>query len=374
MRIALLHPTYWPEVRRGAERLVHDLGAALAAQGHEVSVLTSAPGADRGTSYENGVRVVRGRRLPDPDLARRGYEANLANIPTTIARLVGGDYDVVHAFSLTDAWAAAVARRLIRAPLVFSLTGAVDERSLASRRGRSRMLALVARHATAITALSEFAASVVGRSSGVRARVLPPGVFTAAFAPDGNRSPRPAVKLRPGAPVVLCAAASEDPRKRVPLLVEAFDRLRERHPDARLALLGRSDSAAGPGRVGLAADDAAAVVWAYADATISALAAVDEAFGLVLVESLAAGVPVVAARSGASGEVVNDDRIGRLFEPDDADSLLAALEATIELADRPETATRCVARAAVFDWQAVLPRYEALYEEVVSVRRAATNA
>ena len=50
-----------------------------------------------------------------------------------------------------------------------------------------------------------------------------------------------------------------------------------------------------------------------------ALPSVDEAFGLVLVESLAAGTPVVAARSGACPEIVTDDLIGRLFEPDAAD-------------------------------------------------------
>jgi hypothetical protein len=41
VRIALLHPTYWPEVRRGSERLAHDLATALANRGHEVTLLTS---------------------------------------------------------------------------------------------------------------------------------------------------------------------------------------------------------------------------------------------------------------------------------------------------------------------------------------------
>jgi trk system potassium uptake protein TrkA len=38
-RIVLVTPTYWPEVRRGTERVVHDLGSTLAARGHEVTLI-----------------------------------------------------------------------------------------------------------------------------------------------------------------------------------------------------------------------------------------------------------------------------------------------------------------------------------------------
>jgi len=41
VRIALLHPTYWPEVRAGSERLVHDRATELAGGGHEITILTT---------------------------------------------------------------------------------------------------------------------------------------------------------------------------------------------------------------------------------------------------------------------------------------------------------------------------------------------
>jgi hypothetical protein len=63
MRIALLAPTYWPEVTRGSERVVHDLATLLAARGHNVTLLTSHRGA-RTITEEEGVRVVRDRRPP----------------------------------------------------------------------------------------------------------------------------------------------------------------------------------------------------------------------------------------------------------------------------------------------------------------------
>ncbi|TML05366.1 MAG: glycosyltransferase family 4 protein, partial [Actinobacteria bacterium] len=44
MRIALLHPCYWPEVRRGTERVIRELADGLVARGHEPLLITSHPG------------------------------------------------------------------------------------------------------------------------------------------------------------------------------------------------------------------------------------------------------------------------------------------------------------------------------------------
>ena len=76
MRVALLHPTYWPEVRRGAERLVHDLAGWLTREGHDVTILTTHR-AGTTTTEEEGVRVVRMWRPPDALFERRAYERYL---------------------------------------------------------------------------------------------------------------------------------------------------------------------------------------------------------------------------------------------------------------------------------------------------------
>ena len=91
------------------------------------------------------------------------------------------------------------------------------------------------------------------------------------------------------------------------------------------------------------------------------LPADDEAFGLVLVESLAAGTPVVAARSGACPDIVDDPRVGRLFEPGDAADLARAIGEALELAADAETAAACREHARRWDWSRVVERYEELY-------------
>ncbi|MGH2951458.1 MAG: glycosyltransferase, partial [Solirubrobacterales bacterium] len=128
MRIALLHPTYWPEVRRGSERLAHDLGTTLADRGHQVTLLTShrrRPSA----STEDGIRVLRSWRPPElPGLS--WYEDHVATVPAAIWRLLRGDYDLAHALFPADAWAAFQAHRRGGPPYVFSIHGIVNREAL----------------------------------------------------------------------------------------------------------------------------------------------------------------------------------------------------------------------------------------------------
>jgi glycosyltransferase involved in cell wall biosynthesis len=177
---------------------------------------------------------------------------------------------------------------------------------------------------------------------------------------------------RAGVPTLVCAASVGDPRKRGELLLAAFARLRERRPDARLELVRTPDPAMSPLRFRLPegaqwveAGTTEALARAYARAWASVLAAPDEAFGLVLVESLAAGTPVVAARSGAGPEIVRSDAVGRLFEVDDEDGLAGAMEEALDLGARAETARACRAEAARHDWSVVADRYEELSRSVL---------
>ena len=57
MDVLLTHPSYWPYVRRGAEREVHDLGARLADRGHRVRLLTSMPEGLTRRTVDDGIDV-----------------------------------------------------------------------------------------------------------------------------------------------------------------------------------------------------------------------------------------------------------------------------------------------------------------------------
>ena len=352
MRVAILHPVWWPEVRRGAERLTHGLARWLTEAGHEVTLLTTHRRAGS-RAEEDGFEVVRSWRPPDRLFQRRAYEDLLATVPIQARDLLGGDYDVAHAFHPVSAWAAVQARRRGGPPFVFSPTGIPTRGYLVARRYRMQMNLEAARDAAACSVLSEAAAGPFRRYLLRDPEVIPPGIDCAAWAVDVERAEHP---------VIAYAGSLSDPRKRLPLLLEAFSDLRSRRPGARLRLLSRPEPWLHldlPDGADLApADSADALAHELARAHVSVLPAAEEAFGLVLAESLAAGTPVVAARSGAGPEIATAD-VGCLFEPDHRESLVQALESGLGLAEAG-VVEACRARARAWDWSVLGPRYEAL--------------
>ncbi len=360
MRVALVHPVFWPEVRRGSERVVHEVGAGLAARGHEVTLITTHPGR-RSETAEDGIRVIRGRRPPPvPGLGL--YELYLETAPLAVSELLQGGYDVAHAFHLSSALAAVAARRLGGPPVIYSFHGIPTRRFLVARRRRIWMLRRAIAGSESTTVLSEAAARPFRRYLQHHPEVLPAGVNTGRFRPGPARDPRP---------TVFCASAVSDPRKRVGTLLEAFTELRASIPDAQLLL---SEEAGAPGRPELPegaewipVDGAPDLAAAYARAWVTALPSTEEAQGLVLLESLACGTPCVAADSGAPPEILGDSgETGLLFKPHEPAGLARALRGALDLAAAPQTAAACRSRAEDFSWERLLPEHEAVYERAVA--------
>jgi phosphatidylinositol alpha-mannosyltransferase len=189
--------------------------------------------------------------------------------------------------------------------------------------------------------------------------VIPPGIACADFAVEAERVEEP---------TIVYAGSPGDPRKRLGLLIDAFEVLRRRRPGVRLQLAGRRepglDVALPAGADWVDADHTPDLAHTLAAAHVAVLPSIGEAFGLVLAEALAAGTPVVATDAGASDEIVTP-AVGRLFEPDDRDSLVGALEAALELNGTREA---CRTHARQWDWSVVGPRYEALLERAATSR------
>ena len=356
--MGLLSPCFWPEVRRGTERFARELSDGLLARGHRPRLITSHPGPLSRT-VEDGLPIVRLPRPPDGRLRRRRYEDHLTHVPLSYAALRAGNDDIAHALFPTDALAAARWSERTGKPALLSYMGIPDRAWLLAARGRLRATVEASRRCGAVVALSAAAAQEFERTLGIRAHVIPPGVDTRAFAPGGPRA---------AAPTIICAAAIEEPRKRVGLLVEAFALVRRERADARLVLNRPRDPRRVPAGDGIEIadlDDRAALAAAYRSAWVSALPSLGEAFGLVLAEALACGTPAVASRLGGMPEVIGDDtRVGRVFDGDDPAALARALLEALELAEDPDTAAACRARAEQFSTDRCTESYLELYREL----------
>ncbi|HEX3705566.1 MAG TPA: glycosyltransferase family 4 protein, partial [Mycobacteriales bacterium] len=275
MRIAIVHPFTWVDVRRGGERYAHDLAWWLAAQGHDVDYVAGGPA--RSITVEGGARVVRLHHRHGERLTRWGFEKPDTFGVTVLPWLMRNRYDVVHAFVP----AAAVAARIARQRTVFTAIGHPTPDNVGKAR---RLLVRGVRAAHVTTALSQSAAAGLAAVTGRTPLVVSPGVRTDVFTP--------ALAPRTGPPRLLFAAKAGAPRKRLPDLIDALPRVLDALPDTRLLVGGggelpRDVSPRAAGAIDVIGTGSLEdVPTRYREATVTVLPSVDEAFGLVLVESL----------------------------------------------------------------------------------------
>jgi len=362
VKVALLHPCFWPEVRRGAERVCHELALGFVARGHHVRLITSSPGP-RTVAVEEGVEIVRSRRPSfEDELRARGYDEYLSHLPATVVELARWRPDAVVSASAQEAAVVALWTRRRGIPHVHYQMGVPDRAYLVGRRLRMEALLTALARSDATVALGRAAAEGFERTTGRSVRVISPSIDLDVFRPDPS--------ARAAEPTVFCAASIETPMKRVGLLVEAWPLVRRERPDARLVLLRPRDDAlaaeleAHEG-VELMPNEGDRLPGAYARAWCSALPSQGESFGLVLAESLACGTPAVGTRHSAITEVLDRPEVGRLFEPDDhPDGLARALLDGLSLSEQPGTAAACRERAQDFSRDRCVERFEALFAEL----------
>lgn len=362
MRIALLSPCFWPETRRGGERLVRDLADGLLARGHHPTLITSHRGLPRRT-VEDGLPIVRLPRPPHGPVLKRIYEPYITHVPLSYAALRARRYDLVHAVYPNDALAAVRWRERTGRPAVLTYLGIPSGAWLDERR-RRQVLSSAVRRCDAVVALSRCAAQAFDDELGYQAPVIYPGVDLNAFHPCVPRA---------DVPTIICSAAADEPRKHVGLLVEAFALLRRERRDATLVLSRpRNLDAVRRGGVNVEApglewcdlDDRAALARAYSRAWVSALASEGEAFGLVLAEAMACGTPGVGYDHGATPELIDRPGVGLMFDRLDAGAVACALLEGLELANEPETASRCRRRAEEFSVDRFVESYLSLYRNL----------
>lgn len=353
LRIALTSVHCWPDVRRGGERYVHELAAALVRAGHAPTVLsTGRPGRD--VVLGAPVRRLPVRRLPR--FGELGVEGAFG--AQALAHLAGpvlrGRYDAWHATSTSDAAAATLfAGRL---PTVFTDHGFPARRSRAARPDR-RLHQRVVDRIGSYVCVSGAAGALLQEDFGRPAVVVPPGVRLDEHGPL-PRDPRP---------TLLYAGSLTESRKGVAGLLAAAVELQRTVPSLQVWLAGAGHVDAPDVVTHQGLLDDASLRETYARAWVTVLPSRAESFGMTLVESMASGTPVVArADGGGPSEVVvpGTGVLAAASEPsDEVGVLVDALAAALDLAQAPATVEACRARAHDFDWDAaVVPRLLPLYE------------
>ncbi|MBW3620347.1 MAG: glycosyltransferase family 4 protein [Actinobacteria bacterium] len=374
MRIVLVSP-YDMDVPGGVQSHVAHLASELRRGGDEVRVV--APG----TRSRGGLVAVGGSvRIPfndsvapialDPRVLRRTRDAVAAFAP-----------DVVHVHEPAVPWVALSASLAGVAPTVGTYH-AWSDRDRAYRAARP-MLRRVARRLDALIAVSDAAADYHSRALGIPERdfrIIPNAVDVDRFAR--------ALPIPGDLPPTLLFVGRLERRKGLEQLIRAMMILKPERPDVRLLIVGegperdrcqemiparlRSDVVF-LGRVDL---DDLPRFYRSADLFVSP-ALGGESFGIVLLEAMAAGTPVVASDIPGYRSVLRHELHGRLVPPGDPRALADAI---LTLLDNPALrgAMGREAQAAVrdYDWAAVTARLRSLYVSVADgpSRRSAAGA
>jgi phosphatidylinositol alpha-mannosyltransferase len=359
MRVGIVCPYTW-DVPGGVQAHVRDLSETLIGLGHEVSVLTPVDDPDGELpSYV----VPAGRAVPVP---YNGSVARLAFGPVSLTRtrrwLRKGRFDVLHLHEPTVPSLSMLACFAARGPMVATFHTATARSRALQVFGTTLQPGL--EKITGRIAVSPAARRVVVEHLGHDAVLVPNGVSVAAFA-----GARPLPDL-PAGPTVLFLGRIDEPRKGLQVLLEALPGLDRQVPDVQVLVAGPGDlDEPVPGNVhllGLISEADKPRVYASAD-VYCAPNTHGESFGIVLIEAMATGTPVVASDLEAFRRVLDDGEAGVLVPVGDAQALGDALADLLHDAERRRLLSAAGSRVVqAYDWAHVARQIVEVYETVAA--------
>ncbi|MFZ4371992.1 MAG: glycosyltransferase family 4 protein [Mycobacterium sp.] len=363
MRIGMVCP-YSFDVNGGVQSQVLQLAEVMRGRGHDVSVLAPSSPHVKLPDYV----VSGGKAVPIP---YNGSVARLRFGPAThrmVKRwLAAGDFDVLHLHEPNAPSLSLLALMIAEGPIVATFhTSTTKSLSLSVFQGilrpwNEKIMGRIA--------VSDLARRWQIEALGSDAVQIPNGVDVASFA---------AAPVLPGYPrpgkTVLFLGRFDEPRKGMAVLLAALPALVERFPEIEILIVGRGDEdelrqeageLAGHLRLLGQVDDAEKASALRSADVYCAPHTGGESFGIVLVEAMAAGTPVVASNLDAFRRVLEDGSAGMLVPIEDPAALAQAL---ITVLCDQELRTRYVdaASAAVkqYDWHVVADDILMVYETV----------
>jgi phosphatidylinositol alpha-mannosyltransferase len=375
VRIGIACPYTW-DVPGGVQAHVRDLADTLIALGHDVSVLSPVDDPDRDDlpAYV----VPAGRAVPVP---YNGSVARLVFGPLSLARtrrwLREGAFDVLHVHEPTVPSVSMLACFAASGPIVATFHTATARSRALQVFGTALQPAL--EKVIGRIAVSPAARRVVVEHLGGDAVLIPNGVDVARF--DGAE-PLPG---RDDRPTVVFLGRIDEQRKGLAVLLEALPELVSLVPDVRLLVAGPGDAddvreavpASLRDRVellGLVSEQDKPRVFASGD-VYCAPNTHGESFGIVLVEAMATGTPVVASDLEAFRRVLEDGRAGMLVPVRDPGALAAGLGALLQDPERRARLAEAGRRAVrTYDWSTVTRQVVEVYETVAVAAPVAVDA
>ncbi len=365
MRVGLVCPYAW-DTPGGVAAHIHDLRLALMRLGHEAVVLAPADDESSLPDY-----VTSGGKPVSINSNGSVAKINFGPGATVRARrwIKESDLDILHVHEPIGPTLSILTIWVAQGPIVGTWHA-----SLASSRRELNAGAPIARSAVekirARIAVSEYARRSLVEYNGGDAILIPNGVDCSQYVGD-----EPLPGRSRGTSTVMFLGRIDEPRKGLPILLGALPRVAAAIPEVSLLVAGPGDIAsvragldpAIADRVeflGLVSQEDKARALHSADVYVAPNTG-GESFGIILLEAMAAGTPVLASDIEAFQRVIDEGRAGVSFRNGDSAHLAEQLIALLsDPARRAQLHEAGYARSAQFDWSTIARRILSVYESV----------
>lgn len=378
----------------GMNVYVLELSRELARLGLEIDIFTrrdaDLPRVEQIAENLRLVRVAAGPAMPIDKESIADHLPEFARDMRRFAHEDGRGYDLIHSHYWQSGWAGGHLARELGVPhtVMFHTLGEVKNRARFGEqepRKRIRHERQIARRAAAIVTASDHERQLLQRYYGAdprRMHTIPCGVDLELFRPQDRAAARRRLGLPAASPVLLWVGRLEK-LKGVDILISAVAQLDER--DFTLLIVGGDERAAGL-KAELLAQAAAAGVAAnvrfegavahddlpvyYSAADVCVVPSYYESFGLVAVESMACGTPVVASRVGGLVSTVTDGVSGYLIPWRCPEPFAEKLEVLLNNRELRANLSRAAQRSMQrFAWEHVGRQMASLYGQVAAEYR-----
>ena len=385
-RVLMLSWEFPPKTVGGLARHVYDLTRAQAAQGEEIHVITSHVPGEPADEVVEGVFVHRVAPFSDDGVDFLGWTVRLNEAMVECAhRLIRetGAFDLIHAHDWLVAQSARTLKHHYNLPLVATIHATEYGRNHGIHNEMQRYISEIewwlTYEAWRVICCSKYMAAELSQVfqlpadkiriiangvdvNNVRPQVVDPG-FRENYAMPWEK--------------IIYFIGRLVPEKGVQVLIDAIPLVLQQYPDAKFVISGKGPyedvlkhqvNRANVGHkvffTGFADDETRNRIFGGADAAV--FPSLYEPFGIVALEAMAAGIPVIVSETGGLGEIIEHDVDGFKFYPGDYRALA---EYIVRILKDNELAGRLRGKSwekvtTVYDWASIARDTINVYKEV----------
>jgi glycosyltransferase involved in cell wall biosynthesis len=359
---------FYPHIG-GIERAVEELSKRLIERGHEIFIITPRLKGTKTFEDYKGMKIIRTDSMEIPVY---NPPILLSNPSEEIENLVKKEgIDLIHLhqrFYYNISKACIKTKKKFNIPLIYSIH---DPSPIHVENLFLRNLGIfydkiwgknLIKNSDALIAGSKFTEDEIRKNLNCKKdiHIIPYGVDTSLFRPLNLKKEK-----------TILSVGRLTPEKGFKYLIEAFRIISKKHPEYKLVIVGTGPELENLKKISnnlnvefLHNVKDQELVELYNKSALFALPSMLEGFGLVVLEALSCGLPIVATNVGAIKEIVGES--GVVVEPENSIKLAKGIERVIENQKLMKGFQKnAIKRAKTFDWNVMSEKTENIYEEAL---------